>query len=967
MEENKMKKIYGILAAVFVMAAGCAKEETQIPVGNDVKTVLVAGVDQTKTVLDGVEVYWTDNDRIVVSGVTSDALDLSEPAASASFTFDGKLNTPHKAVFPASIYVDETTVRLPSFQESHESSFAADASPMAAYATSGTSLTFSHLCAVVRLTVTAGEDSDEISYVEFSGKNGEQLSGDFRIDYETKTLVPAGTSSASGSVRVAVGRAATASEPVVVHIVVPAGEYSEGYTVKVADINGHYMEKSTGSGRILAKGVIVDAAPFAFAPDKTGLDVEIRSAADLVQFSKDWNGKMYTADAVVNLMNDIEFTAAENESYVSMAEFSAVFNGNGHKITGYENTAPVFTKITGEVHDLSIEGKVTKDLKEATSTVNFGGFACNLDGGLMSNCHSYVDVSVTGSTTGNTAVGGLVGYLGSVGIVENCASHGDVVIDSNTSTTQLFKVGQLVGRNWNVNSRIKDSYVDGTIYYAGASIGTGDASCMIGGLVGYLQCPLKNCEVRKNSSATDGTETATILVNAQNTSELYVGGVVGWNNSHSPSMAECTNNADVLVICNGNLSANTINIGGVLGAAGIGGVTAAGLVNNGDVTFKSSAYQYSDFTMGGVIGNVSAITIVENTRLVNNGNVTWNSSNGWTVDNGNGISISGVVGKTSASLASLENNGDVTMSEAADANTVPGDWLQLSGCVGKINAANLTLSDCQNSGVIKLDLTGNGKKYNRVTVGGVLGLSYNGMNVSISDCSHSGEVSGGRNTNDVSGWKYFGGIAGYVHTGTITDCDVTGKVACTDKNMSTDIGSAVSLGGIVGRAYNVNIIGCEVSSEDDLKYYLTCRGAFLGGIAGYARGGKIEDCSCRSSLKVIGEYCGGIVGTAYSVTMTNCHSTSAILPQSSLRLKSAGGLCGETTGTVSVISSSYKGSMKSTLNETVFGGIVGKVLLGTTTIGGCRFGGTFNDSAFALGNIVGSGTFTQGSDANTIF
>ena len=107
-----MKRIYGIFAAVLCLAAGCAKEI--VPSGNELVTELTAGVAPTKTVLDGSKVYWTSGDQINVNGVTSDELAIDAPSATATFTFKGVLNTPYKAVFPASIYKDENTVTMPS-------------------------------------------------------------------------------------------------------------------------------------------------------------------------------------------------------------------------------------------------------------------------------------------------------------------------------------------------------------------------------------------------------------------------------------------------------------------------------------------------------------------------------------------------------------------------------------------------------------------------------------------------------------------------------------------------------------------------------------------------------------------------------------------------------------------------------------------------------------------------------------
>ena len=188
-----MKKIFfPIVIMATLLVAGCAKEnliEPENPQQDGPSqtgvTVLSASVElPTKTVLqDDAKVLWTVGDMITVNGTQSAALELEEAAASAQFTFEGLLETPYKAVFPSSIYKDATTVNLPAYQTYKEGSFSASASPMAAFSETS-SLKFNHLCSVLKLTVNLPADSEHkvIKYVDFYGKNNEQVSGDFALD-----------------------------------------------------------------------------------------------------------------------------------------------------------------------------------------------------------------------------------------------------------------------------------------------------------------------------------------------------------------------------------------------------------------------------------------------------------------------------------------------------------------------------------------------------------------------------------------------------------------------------------------------------------------------------------------------------------------------------------------------------------------------------------------------------------------
>ena len=198
-----MKRIFfPIVMVASLLVAGCAKEnlvEPNVPQGG--VTVLTADVAATKTVLqDDQKVLWTNGDKINVNGVESAALELEEAAASATFTFEGVLESPYKAVFPASIYKDAATVTLPAYQTYKEGSFSASASPMAAVSETS-SLKFSHLCSVIKLTVNAGAEHSSIAYVDFYGKSGEQVSGDFSIDYQKLSLSAASTADADKKIR----------------------------------------------------------------------------------------------------------------------------------------------------------------------------------------------------------------------------------------------------------------------------------------------------------------------------------------------------------------------------------------------------------------------------------------------------------------------------------------------------------------------------------------------------------------------------------------------------------------------------------------------------------------------------------------------------------------------------------------------------------------------------------------------
>ena len=247
-----MKKIGLALIASLLIVPSCVKElktidNTGEPAGET--TVITAGFEGAKTALqsDSKKIFWTSGDAICVNGVSSEALSLAEPAATATFTFASALTDEKKAVYPASVWTSDGTVTLPALQGAGDNvTFASDALPMVAYASSGNTLSFKSMLAIIKLQLKKGATNDNISYVEFSGRNNEQVSGVFSVNYSTGALTPTSAAGADKKVQVTVGKALS-GEPTSIYIAVPAGTYSNGLKIKVVDVNGVTMTKYIGA------------------------------------------------------------------------------------------------------------------------------------------------------------------------------------------------------------------------------------------------------------------------------------------------------------------------------------------------------------------------------------------------------------------------------------------------------------------------------------------------------------------------------------------------------------------------------------------------------------------------------------------------------------------------------------------------------------------------------------------------
>jgi len=264
----RMKKL--TVFAAFVAAAavfGCTKEQSPV---SEKTTVLSASIIETKTVLadNGLSVLWSADDAISVNGTASSSIALSDDCKSATFTIEGELSQPYKAVFPASSWVDATHVSIPATQTYAENSFGATASVMAAYTTEGSSLSFNNVMSMIKFTLKAEKEAT-ITSIDFAGIAGEQVSGSFAIDYTAETIAISSTGStaaADKTVRLG-GNIAVGSEGTAIYIAVPAQTYAQGITLTITDSEGNTMVQSVAKELTFSAGRIKEfTAPLTFEP-----------------------------------------------------------------------------------------------------------------------------------------------------------------------------------------------------------------------------------------------------------------------------------------------------------------------------------------------------------------------------------------------------------------------------------------------------------------------------------------------------------------------------------------------------------------------------------------------------------------------------------------------------------------------------------------------------------------------------
>ncbi len=692
------------MALTAMFAAACSNEMVNAPEATE-GTVLtagfapeaVAGSEQTKTVLENDNtVKWTAGDRITVNGTVSKVAEIDETGVTAKFSFDEMLNAPYSAVFPSAIYKDAGTVTLPAVQTWKEGSFAAAAAPMCAYMTGGgTKLSFSHLCSVVKLTVNKpSSDAEKFSCIEFSGNAGEQICGDFAIDYESGSLTPSGEGNdAEKKIRYDVDWNIAADAAVVAYIVVPAGEYPKGFTVKIQDKQGRVMTKSS-SAKTLKRGAVHEMPELNFVQTGTETGVEITTAAELLKFASDYNNGVYAGaenSLVATLMNDITFTDEDNANFASIGntggnKFKGCFNGNSKTISNFNSGKALFASVNdiGIVKDLTVEGTAAvtvtdADLSKSTDKNGnviydwFGGVLVNYNRGLIQRCTTNVAYtanvaySVTGKVT--LCVGGIAARMPSCdGKFVGCINNGALTVKSKKISPDTY-IGGIVGMANGGNAEIRDCVSKGAIT-SERDDNANREYC--GGIAGLSNAKIIGCD-------NGGNVTAKTYCKFR-----YVGGIVGVNGG---PVSDCMNYGEVVVAGTGRY----VLLGGVIGSHS-GAAVVENISNHGIVRLeKIQNNESAVMRVGGCIGESTKEGASFGTDVRNAAAVMVLSGQNWPKTKA--VYVGGIFGSVASSVEGMVNEGAVSLENTHTPNL--NAEVYVGGIIGCTERA-IKIASCNN-------------------------------------------------------------------------------------------------------------------------------------------------------------------------------------------------------------------------------------------------------------------------------
>ncbi len=532
--------------------------------------------------------------------------------------------------------------------------------------------------------------------------------------------------------------------------------------------------------------------------DWTAQNITIETAAQLAHLAKlvndntdDFKGQTITLASPIDLGAHQWAPIGTNKAYA--IRFRGTFDGAGHAITGlYVNTP--------EANNVGLFGYIQD------STVK--------------------NVSVSGSVTGATNVGGVVG-----------TSHSGTITDSHSSVTVTGanQVGGVVGNNIGT---VANSYNTGTVTGTGSAVGgvaglndkgavvnsynagdiRGDHS--VGGVVGY------NHGGDATGTVANSYSTGTVTGND------YVGGVVG----------------SIYARDNGTATVKNSYYLAKDGARGVGNIDGSGtntITNVGSFSGASSAITWDTSTHDGSTSYENLLTALNAGAKAYNATVTENYAAEWLADNATTPTNSGYPVLGSVHWGMVANAGDATWNEDTIVIDTAEELAHLaylfnndSSFEGKtitlganldigahewipIGKAGSTFTDTfDGKGHTITGLRVNMPDTNNVGLFGVVGTSGTVQNLGVSGSvtgrdnvgsvvgSNSGKITNCYGAGTVTGNEFIGGVAGN-NNGTVTNSYST----CT-------VNSVNHGGGVVG--HNNEVVG--VSSTIENSYYLAQSG-----------------------------------------------------------------------------------------------------------------------------------------------
>lgn len=695
------------------------------------------------------------------------------------------------------------------------------------------------------------------------------------------------------------------------------------------------------------------------------------------------------------LMNDIDASYVTDYKAIASGNgqsYTGTFDGRDHRIIGLNvnnanGNAGIFDTIGtgGVVEDL----RVYSSNFTSTSADGNAGAIAGVNNGRIENITTFGN-----EVKGGDKVGGIVGVNNANGVIDDVESTGSVIATGNKVVA-----GGLVGVN-EANATINNSYSNSAVTTESGVTTTGGLGGVVGvnkGAVSLVDSlGVTNGGTSNNIGGVIGVNSGT-LNSAYNESIVSgldnVGGIIGTNSGTVINIVNATavTGEDIatdaseyvggLIGSNSGSVTNGRNNGTITGTNYVGGMVG----NNAehaqltDLVNDSSASITGEQYVGGIAGsNAGTITVDEdNDNLVNRGDITGykyvggvagvNTSTGIIANTNNSVVLNanedvsgtaeyfgGVVGQNSGLIDGATNTSDINITAVGGAyvggiigeNTstgrLEGEILNQGSVAGKSNVGGIIGKNSNNNvlqgtAIEKLTVTNEGDVI--AQDGGAAGIFYtNTGDISYADITNRGNVTGGSETNSVTG-GLFGYNSGNITNSTLTNSGIVtgggivgGLIGSNSGNITTTslinkAGATVigtnNVGGLIGINTGIITGGRTETDGTDVGYYkyqiynngvitATGNGSNIGGLignnavdnsdpdnvktgtltAGYNTG--VINAESSSNVGGIAGSNAGIIGEVFNTVMTADGQNQTITGGTNV-----GGLVGNNSGTLS--------------------------------------------------------------------
>ena len=363
--------------------------------------------------------------------------------------------------------------------------------------------------------------------------------------------------------------------------------------------------------------------------------------------------------------------------------------------------------------------------------------------------------------------------------------------------------------------------------------------------------------------------------------------------------------------------------------------------------------------IGGVAGVIEVSDSKSVTKLSASGTVTGTLPTG---DTARGIGgIAGSLTTNGAAVKTLTNSAAVTGNRSVGG--IAGYFS------GKDQATGKDMADCQNEGLILSSIAADDHSLAGHYIGGIVGYAHN---ASLSECrSRAGYADGytyKQEDRDKLRGRYVGGIVGYGEQSVLYDCE-------TEANGYV-LGSEY-VGGIIG-ALNQSDTQTALLSENGTRTTVNASyvigNSYVGGIIGENKGGStIKNCVNTGVAAGYNAYIGGICGAnENNAAIINCASYVSDTNNAIYRRVTdwgavgsyAGGLTGYNSGTIT-----FSDKDNAVSNRSVAGIVVGRHYVGglvgyndtdgTIDINYTLIGGRVAATGDCVGGLVGLNASTE--------